>query len=47
MLWSLTILSLVLWVVGLITGVQLGLWIHALLVLAIVSLLASLARSRV
>lgn len=46
MLWSLTILLLFLWVLGLATSSQLGAWIHILLVLAVVSLVFNLLRGR-
>jgi hypothetical protein len=46
MLWALTILLLFLWVLGVATSSQLGLWIHVLLVLALVSLVANLVRGR-
>ena len=46
MLWALTILLLFLWVLGVATSSQLGMWIHILLVLAVVSLVINLARGR-
>lgn len=46
MLWALTILLLFLWVLGVATSSQLGMWIHILLVLAVVSLVINLVRGR-
>ena len=46
MLWALTILLLFLWVLGIATSSQLGMWIHILLVLALVSLVVNLIRGR-
>jgi uncharacterized membrane protein YdbT with pleckstrin-like domain len=46
MLWALTILLLFLWVLGVATSSQLGMWIHILLVLAVVSLVLNLVRGR-
>jgi len=36
MLWTITVILLVLWLLGLVSGVTLGNWIYLLLVLAIV-----------
>jgi hypothetical protein len=46
MLWALTILLLFLWVLGVATSSQLGMWIHILLVLAVISLVINLVRGR-
>ena len=46
MLWALTILLLFLWVLGVATSSQLGMWIHILLVIALVSLVVNLVRGR-
>lgn len=46
MLWALTILLLFLWVLGVATSSQLGMWIHILLVLAVVTLVINLIRGR-
>jgi len=46
MLWALTILLLFLWVLGVATSSQLGMWIHILLVLAVVTLVINLVRGR-
>jgi Family of unknown function (DUF5670) len=44
MLWTLTILLVLLWALGLISGYTLGSWIHLLLILAIVSLILAVMR---
>ena len=36
MLWMVTILLLVLWLLGVVSGYTLGAWIHVLLILAII-----------
>ena len=46
MLWALTVLLLFLWVLGMATSSQMGMWIHILLVLAVVSIVINLARGR-
>ncbi len=46
MLWALTVLLLFLWVLGMVSGYQVGMWIHILLVLAVASLLIGLIRGR-
>jgi hypothetical protein len=46
MLWTLTVILLLLWVVGLATSSQLGAWVHILLVLAIISIAINLIRGR-
>ncbi|MGZ3420885.1 MAG: lmo0937 family membrane protein [Polyangiales bacterium] len=46
MLWALTILLLFLWVLGVATSSQLGMWIHILLVLAVITLVINLVRGR-
>jgi len=46
MLWALTVLLLFLWVLGVATSTQLGMWVHILLVLAIISLVINLTRGR-
>jgi hypothetical protein len=38
MLWTITIILFVLWVLGLISGASLGWWVHLLLVFGLVSL---------
>jgi hypothetical protein len=46
MLWTITIILFVLWVVGLVSGYTLGAWIHVLLVLAIIMLIFNLLQGR-
>jgi hypothetical protein len=38
MLWTITAILLVLWILGLITGSTVGLWVHLFLVFGLVSL---------
>jgi hypothetical protein len=45
MLWTLTIVLLTAWVTTVAAGIP-GVWIHALLVLAVLSMVANFARSR-
>ena len=42
MLWTITIILFILWVVGLVSSYTLGGWIHILLVLAIIVLIFNL-----
>ncbi len=44
MLWTITIILFVLWVLGLVSGAQMGLWVHLLLVFALVSLVLAVVR---
>ena len=44
MLWTITILLVVLWALGMVSGAALGWWIHLLLVLAIISLIFAVIR---
>jgi hypothetical protein len=44
MLWTITVILLVLWVLGLVSGASMGAWIHILLVLAIISLIFAVLR---
>jgi len=44
MLWTITILLVVLWALGMVSGAALGWWIHLLLVLAIISLVIAVIR---
>ncbi len=44
MLWTITVILLVLWVLGLVSGASVGAWIHILLVLAIISLIFAVIR---
>ena len=47
MLWTVTVVLLVLWLVGFIGfGAAVGTWIHVLLVLAIISLIFNLISGR-
>jgi len=46
MLWTITIILFILWVVGLISSYTLGGWIHILLVLAIIVLIFNLMSGR-
>ena len=44
MLWTITVILLVLWVLGLVSGASMGAWVHILLVLAVVSLIFAVLR---
>lgn len=44
MLWTITVILFVLWILGLVSGAQLGWWIHVLLVLAVISLILAVIR---
>ena len=44
MLWTITVILVVLWALGLASGATIGAWIHILLVLAVVSLILALIR---
>ncbi len=44
MLWTITILLVVLWAIGLVSGATVGWWIHILLVLAVISLIFAILR---
>ena len=46
MLWTITIVLVVLWLVGLVSSYTLGGWIHILLVLAIIVLIFNLLSGR-
>jgi hypothetical protein len=46
MLWTITVILLVLWLVGLVSSYTLGGWIHILLVLAIISIIFNLLSGR-
>jgi hypothetical protein len=46
MLWTVTIILVVLWLVGLVSGTLLGGWIHLLLVLAVIVLIFNLLSGR-
>ena len=46
MLWTITIVLFILWIVGLVSSYTLGGWIHILLVLAIIVLIFNLMSGR-
>lgn len=46
MLWTITVILFILWVLGLVTSYTLGGWIHILLVLAIIVLIFNLMSGR-
>jgi hypothetical protein len=46
MLWTITIILVVLWLLGVVSGYTLGSWIHLLLVLAIIVLIFNLLSGR-
>jgi hypothetical protein len=46
MLWTITVILLVLWLLGLVSSYTLGGWIHILLVIAIVVVLLRLISGR-
>jgi Family of unknown function (DUF5670) len=46
MLWSIAVLLVVLWAVGLVTSYTIGGFIHILLVLAVVAVILQLIRGR-
>ena len=46
MLWTITIILFILWLVGLVSGYTLSGWIHILLVLAVIVLIFNLLSGR-
>jgi len=46
MLWTITVVLLVLWVLGFTTFHAVGAWVHLLLLLAVISLVFNLVRGR-
>jgi hypothetical protein len=46
MLWTITIILFILWIVGLVSSYTMGGWIHILLVLAIIVLIFNLMSGR-
>ncbi|ADW69663.1 lmo0937 family membrane protein [Granulicella tundricola] len=46
MLWTITIILVVLWLLGMVSGYTLGSWIHILLVLAVIVLIFNLLSGR-
>ncbi|HUD21717.1 MAG TPA: lmo0937 family membrane protein [Acidobacteriaceae bacterium] len=46
MLWTITIILFILWLLGLVSGYTLGGWIHILIVLAVIVLVINLLSGR-
>lgn len=46
MLWTITIILFILWLVGLVSSYTLGGWVHILLVLAVIVLIFNLLSGR-
>lgn len=46
MLWTITIILLVLWVLGLVSSYTLGGWIHVLLIIALIVVVLNLFQGR-
>ncbi len=46
MLWTITIILFVLWLIGMVSSYTLGGWLHLLLVLAVIVLIFNLATGR-
>jgi len=46
MLWTITIILFILWLLGLVSGYTLGGWVHILIVLAVVVLVFNLLSGR-
>jgi hypothetical protein len=46
MLWTITVVLVILWLLGLVSGYTLGGWIHILIVLAIIVLIFNLLSGR-
>ena len=46
MLWTITIVLFILWLLGVVSGYTMGSWIHILLVLAIIVLVFNLLSGR-
>lgn len=44
MLWTITVILFVLWILGMVSGATMGWWIHVLLVLAVISLILAVIR---
>lgn len=44
MLWTITIILFVLWLLGMVGSSTIGAWVHILLVLAVISLVIALIR---
>ncbi|WP_263410143.1 lmo0937 family membrane protein [Terriglobus tenax] len=46
MLWTITVILVIAWLVGLVSSYTLGGWIHLLLILAVISLIFNLLAGR-
>jgi cation transporter-like permease len=46
MLWTITVILFILWLLGVVSGYTLGSWIHVLLVIAIIVLIFNLLSGR-
>jgi len=46
MLWTITVILVILWLLGVVSGYTLGSWIHLLLVLAVIVLIFNLLSGR-
>jgi hypothetical protein len=46
MLWTITIILVILWLLGLVSGYTLGGWVHLLLILAVIVLVFNLLSGR-
>jgi len=46
MLWTITIILVILWILGLVSGYTLGGWVHLLIILAIIVLVFNLLSGR-
>jgi hypothetical protein len=46
MLWTITIILVILWILGLVSGYTLGGWVHLLIVLAVIVLIFNLLSGR-
>jgi uncharacterized protein DUF5670 len=44
MLWTITVILFILWILGMVSGATMGWWIHILLVLAVISLILAVIR---
>ena len=44
MLWTISVILVVLWILGMVSSYTLGGWIHLLLVLAVISIVVNLIR---
>jgi len=44
MLWMVTVLLLVLWLLGMVSGYTLGAWIHILLIFAVIAVILAIIR---